>query len=260
MSVGETGNQGIFSVPLDVTKPLCPTPSPPLPRPIPCRLLSPQGYDLFCVNGLTFPDRSPHPALWEAKFLAQPVGVDLVRKPANSAVVKLLLTNRYDFLSLDHLSASWRLLSAAASSPDTPLFEGSLPTAGMSPGGSREVEIERFTLRSVDAGGRGELFLHVEARLNTDTPWAPEGHLVAWGCFPVGEAMPPGDGEAGDEASSLGSLAQGGVPRWGIAGGPRVAGEVAGEGAVRFPRSPLIVYEDEEGSVSSREESPMGQL
>ncbi|CAN0465919.1 unnamed protein product, partial [Laminaria digitata] len=34
----------------------------------------------FCVNGVTFPDRSPHPALWEAKFLAQPVGIELIHR------------------------------------------------------------------------------------------------------------------------------------------------------------------------------------
>lgn len=226
---------------------------------------SPQGYDLFCVNGLTFPDRSPHPALWEAKFLAQPVGMDLASHPGDSAVVKLLLTNRYDFLSLDHLSVSWRLLSAAApaatSSPGSPLSEGSVTIEGVPPGGSREVEIERLTSTIVGAGRRGETFLHVEFRLSAETPWAPEGHLVAWGSFPVGETTPPGDAAAGDETSPLRFSTQEGDSRSGTPGAPRVAGEAAGEETARLPLPSLIVYEDEkDGSVSSREGSPMGQL
>ena len=31
----------------------------------------------FCINGLVFPDRTPHPALWECKYWQQPVGFAL---------------------------------------------------------------------------------------------------------------------------------------------------------------------------------------
>ncbi|CAN0465938.1 unnamed protein product, partial [Laminaria digitata] len=92
-------------------------------------------------------------------------------------------TNRYDFLSLDHLLIEWRLQSAAAAGggggAGSSLASGEVQLLGLAPATSREVEID-------------ELFVHVEARLRAGSAWAPEGHLVAWGCFPVAEFLPTG--------------------------------------------------------------------
>ena len=60
----------------------------------------------FCIDGLVFPDRRPHPALLEYKKVLEPVAVDAV----DLAKGRVKLRNRYDFLALDHLDAHWRLL------------------------------------------------------------------------------------------------------------------------------------------------------
>jgi beta-galactosidase len=58
----------------------------------------------FCINGLTFPDRSPHPALFEVKYLQQPVTISLT----NSGDLKI--RNWYNFLSLEGFSLEWNII------------------------------------------------------------------------------------------------------------------------------------------------------
>ena len=59
----------------------------------------------FVITGLLFPDRTPSPALAELAKVQQPAEISLV-DPGG----KLEVRNRYDFLSLSHLEASWSLL------------------------------------------------------------------------------------------------------------------------------------------------------
>ena len=63
----------------------------------------------YVIDGLMFPDRTPSPALTELARVHQPVGVTLAGPPG-----QLELHNRYDFLSLSHLDASWSLLDDGA--------------------------------------------------------------------------------------------------------------------------------------------------
>jgi beta-galactosidase len=58
----------------------------------------------FCINGLTFPDRSPHPALFEVKYLQQPVTLSLTDSG------ELRIRNWYNFLSLEGFSLEWEII------------------------------------------------------------------------------------------------------------------------------------------------------
>ena len=62
----------------------------------------------FCIDGVTFPDRSPKPALWEHKALALPVRVHA--SPADLAAGIVEIENRADFRQLDWLAAAWRVV------------------------------------------------------------------------------------------------------------------------------------------------------
>lgn len=275
------------------------------------------------MNGVTFPDRYPHPALYEAKFLSQPVGIELLRgdqpsrpgrpganteatdtsnaSPESGALplsspsslslppppppppLRVLFTNRYGFLSLDHLSTSWRLRSSAsAGGADASLAGGSLTTAlsGLRPGESRELSVEVSPAGAVGDRRRGvavgdnrpELFLHVEQRLAAESAWAPEGHLVAWGCFPVPNVTvaaagdpPPGRALVLQPAPPPASAPRGAPPEAAALGegpGDAVAGPGAGAGAaVPQASAGFIAYEDADDSApSSREVSPLVQL
>ncbi len=61
----------------------------------------------FLCNGLVQPDRVPNPHYWEAKKVHQNVHTSLSDKIKGTIAV----TNRYQFISLDHLYAEWELLA-----------------------------------------------------------------------------------------------------------------------------------------------------
>lgn len=161
----------------------------------------------------------------------------------------LRITNRFDFLSLDHLSAEWRLQSCSSGGYDEGYLPGgdSFPLKDIAPGDYHDVSIALGSNghRKAD-GGRGiplgmdETFLHVEVKLSSNTPWAQAGHVVAWGCFPVAPV-----------ASAAGDVL-----------GTRIGEEQSGADlGMSLPPAALIAYDDEnEQSVSSRDGSPMGQL
>ena len=116
----------------------------------------------FCADGLVWPDRTPHPAMHELKYLAQPVRVEALDARAG----RFRIHNRHDFIDLSHLRGEWEGRRAAA--------------ARAAPGESRS--------RARLSAGAGE---HVTFRffLREATEWAPAGHEVAWARASV-EAAP----------------------------------------------------------------------
>lgn len=60
----------------------------------------------FCINGLLFPDRTPHPGLYEAKKAQQFIQFNLVR---GEEKVVLSVTNEYLFRALDNERLFWQL-------------------------------------------------------------------------------------------------------------------------------------------------------
>ncbi|GAE92242.1 beta-galactosidase [Gracilibacillus boraciitolerans JCM 21714] len=56
----------------------------------------------FVMDGLVMSDHNPSPALLEYKKVLEPVKIDWHNKTVE-------VTNRYDFISLDHLQLAWSL-------------------------------------------------------------------------------------------------------------------------------------------------------
>lgn len=119
----------------------------------------------FCLDGLVWPDRVPHPALFELKKLAQPVRVELVN--ADKGVFRII--SKQDFASLDWLRGKWELCVDGEI-----VAVGSLPDLDVAPGGALDVELDLG-----ETVGREVLvnFRFYQARA---TRWAPGGHEVAW--------------------------------------------------------------------------------
>lgn len=106
----------------------------------------------FCADGLVWPDRTPHPAMWELKFLARPVGVE----PLGGG--RFGVRSRLDFEGLDRYRGTWETSDGR---------RGRLPALR---GRATDVEVDvrdaervtfRFSLRSA-------------------TEWAGAGHEVGW--------------------------------------------------------------------------------
>lgn len=149
----------------------------------------------FCCNGMVRPDRSPNPSLLEAKYCYQPIAFRAVDADRG----KIEIENRYGFLTLqpELLELTWRVeVDGQAVDEGVIAGEGESSLA-IAPG-----EKQRITL-PVDpsAGGPGERFLIVEARLAADTPWAKRGWLVAYDQFAV--APQPTTPRAGGESVAV---------------------------------------------------------
>ncbi|MBK8433335.1 MAG: hypothetical protein IPL28_19475 [Chloroflexi bacterium] len=71
----------------------------------------------FCINGLIWPDRTPHPAMWECHKLFQPLACSF-----DAATNTLTIRNKRDFASTADLRAHWQLTADGE-----PIQQGDLP-------------------------------------------------------------------------------------------------------------------------------------
>ncbi len=122
----------------------------------------------FCINGLVWPDRTPHPAMLEAKHLMQPVAVSL--KSLRERTVTL--HNRQDFSDLSALRGRWQLLVDGE-----PVQSGEFEPPDTAPGQKSVLSLDFPVPENLTA--RNVCHLNVDFALVVDTPWAPAGHLVA---------------------------------------------------------------------------------
>ncbi len=121
----------------------------------------------FCINGLVWPDRTPHPAMWEAKTLQQPVAVEL----RSARQGRLRITNKREFTDLSDLRGAWALRVDGRV-----VKKGRLRRLKTAPGAREEVAIP---LERPDLEPGEESFLDVWFESAGETPWAPPGHEVA---------------------------------------------------------------------------------
>lgn len=127
----------------------------------------------FCINGMVFPDREPHPCLWEHKKIAQPVLVT----PIDLVAGTVEITNRYDFTDLSGLDITWALAAEGRV-----VQRGSLPRLTLRPGERQAVTVP-FARPEPEPGV--EYQLELSFALAASTPWAEQGHEVAWEQFLV---------------------------------------------------------------------------
>lgn len=119
----------------------------------------------FVCDGLVWPDRRPHPGLFEFQYLAGPVRVKRVRDGS------FQLFNRQDFRGLDWLRGEWDLQVDGRS-----VARGRLPALRAA---ARSLQTVSLPLPQKPFPGREArvLFRFFTAK---DQPWAKAGHLVGW--------------------------------------------------------------------------------
>ena len=117
----------------------------------------------FCADGIVWPDRTPHPALNELKFLAQPVHVEA------RGGGRFRIHNRHHFAALDRYRGEWELT-----------VDGERRAGGQPAGAARRAARDAGRRRSTLPGGDGERFVTFRFFLREATDWAPAGHEVAW--------------------------------------------------------------------------------
>ena len=132
----------------------------------------------FCINGMVWPDRTPHPCLWEYKKVLEPVRV----YPLDLSVGLVEVENRYDFSDLSHLALAWTL-----SADGRLLKRGKLRTPRLRPGQRARLRVP-FRMPPLEPGA--EYWLGLSFTLAQDAPWAPAGHQVAWAQFRLPFGLP----------------------------------------------------------------------
>lgn len=126
----------------------------------------------FVCDGLVWPDRTPHPALYEYKYLIQPVRVELL-DPSGAT---LRIVNRQDFADIDWLYGEWEVTADGV-----PVASGALPELHAAPGAAQVVSLDFGAASDVP----GERFLTLRFYQRNATFWAPAGHEVAWQQLPL---------------------------------------------------------------------------
>ncbi|WCE29105.1 beta-galactosidase [Vibrio sp. SCSIO 43137] len=131
----------------------------------------------FCINGLIFPDRTPHPTLMEVKYCQQPYQFKQVtcEQKSDSVSWQVSVTNEQLFRSSDNESFVWTLLEdgmPVAMDADT------LPLSADSE--------QMWAIQCNYALKAGcDYYLNLDVKLQQDTAWAEKGHVVATEQFKV---------------------------------------------------------------------------
>ena len=154
--------------------------------------------DIFCCNGLLFPDRTPKPHFYEYKKLVQPLMFSWKQKGV------VAIKNMDYFRSADWLEAKWEMTiisnqysvignkNTGHRSPITDYrLHGSLGSLSIAPQSTKSFTLKGWDEKKVAAWKKQgcEMLLTVTAVTRERTSFAPKGHVVAWEQFPIEARM-----------------------------------------------------------------------
>lgn len=121
----------------------------------------------FCCNGLIFPDRSLHPAIWEVKKVYQYIKI----RPVDLEHNRYELKNMFDFTSLDNYKISWEIQGNGIT-----IQKGELPVLAVQPRSAVIVRIDEINFLPEPGT---EYFINFKAEIINGTEMIPSGHIVA---------------------------------------------------------------------------------
>jgi len=122
----------------------------------------------FVCDGLVWPDRAPHPGIYEFKHLAQPVKAT----GFNARTGVLEIKNQQDFATLAWIRGEWELKVSGRT-----VANGKLPILKTAPRSVEKLKL-KLPVLAVEAGQ--EAFLHLRFRAAAATAWCKSGHEVGW--------------------------------------------------------------------------------
>ncbi|MBR7465880.1 DUF4981 domain-containing protein [Klebsiella quasipneumoniae] len=126
----------------------------------------------FCMNGLVFPDRTPHPSLVEAKHAQQYFQFALL----STSPLRVRIASEYLFRQTDNEALRWQVQAAGET-----LYHGNL-TLALPPEGSDEITLVDSLI--LPPGARA-VWLTLEVVQPRATAWSPADHHVAWQQYPL---------------------------------------------------------------------------
>ncbi|MEI8339905.1 MAG: glycoside hydrolase family 2 TIM barrel-domain containing protein [Verrucomicrobiota bacterium] len=127
----------------------------------------------FVCDGLLWPDRTPHPGLFEYKHLAQPVMASGFNQKTSIVTIK----NKQHFANLDWISGGWEITVNGI-----PRAFGQLPLLTALPGKEQHIALPlpKIAMKSGD-----EAFLNLRFHAAKATNWCKAGHEIGWNQLPL---------------------------------------------------------------------------
>jgi len=124
----------------------------------------------FCVDGLVYPDRTPHTGLLELKNVIKPVRAEAL--DLKNGIFSI--TNLYDFVPLGFVSLNW-----VAEKEGEPVEQGGPVCLDIMPHESKTVKLNYHCPDESD----GKYFITLSYVLNEDLPWAEKGYELGFDQF-----------------------------------------------------------------------------
>ncbi len=121
----------------------------------------------FCINGLTWPDRTGKPGLAEVNKVYQYIGFE----PFDLINGMVRVVNKYDFINLSEFIFEWEIVSDGVT-----LQSGKIPIPAVSPKGSILVQIP---FKKINPAAGAEYFLNFRASKGVEWNIVPENHVYA---------------------------------------------------------------------------------
>jgi Beta-galactosidase/beta-glucuronidase len=147
----------------------------------------------FCMNGLVFADRTPHPALYEAQQAQQFFQFTLLRETP----LKIEVRSEYLFRASDNERLLWTVKQAG-----NELASGEAPLQ-IAPQGKQTITLDALP----EITQPGDVWLTVQVQQIADTPWSDAGHICAWDQWQLPGILsaesPSTEGEAPELAISV---------------------------------------------------------
>ncbi|MEV2271888.1 glycoside hydrolase family 2 TIM barrel-domain containing protein [Nonomuraea africana] len=122
----------------------------------------------FCLDGLLFPDGTPHPAMFELRHVFAPLRITGTGAGARKGLVEV--RNERSFATLDDLRLAARVVTAAGAGPAV-----EVPLPPLAPGGGARVELPG----ALAVGGPDVLAVRFEVSTADNEPWAPAGTTLS---------------------------------------------------------------------------------
>ena len=126
----------------------------------------------FCINGLLFPDRTPHPSLYEAKYCQQHLQFSLTEQ---NGIYSLTVDSDYIFRVTDNEILNWQILENGQS-----IIKGSV-ALNLAPQASQVITIAP----DIPFVAGAKYHLNVDVTLKQDCSWAKAGHVTDTAQFRV---------------------------------------------------------------------------
>ncbi|KAL0475073.1 beta-galactosidase [Neurospora intermedia] len=134
----------------------------------------------FVMDGLLYSTHQPTPGLLELQKVYQPIKAELI--DFSDVACKLRITNSYDFVSVNHLTATWKVESFMYTTSTILHSAGVMELPHILPRSSKNIELSLRRPLPLHL----PVWLSVSFRLKSSTAWAEEGQEVAWAQFELG--------------------------------------------------------------------------